>query len=691
MGASATALSVSSYLGISNDVTNWIEVWLNGTRITQAGNWTITSPTGSLATIPRPITDAVLTFTATQTGTVQIVGARRPRRTSQFSENRGVAARDLNQVLSDITAQNRETWDKINDVTGRAIVAPPGETLAVLASAASRASSGACFDASGNLVSCVSIPSTTFTAGNGITITGTSPKTITSNIQGSGPITITGTNPLIVGCATCNISSRATALTLDLSAYSVMQTLGYATGGDGGGATFKKVAAGTPFTDQYIATGAIMAAGSGYANGTYFGVLFSGGTGTNAAATVTVAGGAVTTVTVTYPGSSYSVGDVLTIPSSLIGGSGSGFTWTVSAITSPTGSFIDSVGTRFQIVMPDIGIDARAFGVKFDWNSSGGDAAATDNFTTLTNVYLFAGASKGGSGIFATGGTTGGRVLLTNGTAMYCGSNGAKTLAQPYGVNVKGQGDNATALKPCNAWAASSNMYELCNSQSHQTCFNTMLEDMQIFVSPLQDTGTNANGFAVVYTNNCQQEGCGLRNVAIFTGACRIGYKLEIGYGGASYIPAARDVQIVGGQKASNCAGNTAAALSITNFGTTSIVLDGLTIGGLSAGFGGFRDSGLVVGSGFVEIRQYTAEQVVSPLIVNITGGLGAGMVTLKNFFGDPGCVWFATLASTNTPGNFSVEGPMAINSCTSGIVLDAQPGGTNMTSPQVLSKAFNP
>src|SRR5205814_1845740 len=116
--------------GDGNDYANWVTVWLNGVQ--QVGNWSITSPTGSLATLPRPITDAVLTFTSVQTGAVQIVGARRPRRTSQFTENQGVSARSLNQVFTDIIAQNRENWDKTNDVSGRAVLARPGETLALL-------------------------------------------------------------------------------------------------------------------------------------------------------------------------------------------------------------------------------------------------------------------------------------------------------------------------------------------------------------------------------------------------------------------------------------------------------------------------------------------------------------------------------------------------------------------------------
>jgi hypothetical protein len=167
--------------GDSTDYANWLEVFVNGALISQSGNWTITSPTGSLASIPRPITDAVLTFTSAQTGTVQIVGARRPRRVSQFAENRGVAARDLNQVLTDIIAQNREVWDKINDVTGRTVLAAPGETLAILPKLSSRQNTGACFDSGGNLTTCTSVPTGSFAAGSGITFTGTNPTTISTS------------------------------------------------------------------------------------------------------------------------------------------------------------------------------------------------------------------------------------------------------------------------------------------------------------------------------------------------------------------------------------------------------------------------------------------------------------------------------------------------------------------------------
>ena len=148
----ACAVGMALY-GDSTDFQSWVEVYLNGVRVNfndATFGWTITSPTGALGSIPRPVTDAVLTFNGVQTGTVQIVGARRPRRTSTFAENRGVAARDLNQILNDMIAQNRETWDKTNDVTGRALFAPAGETLTILPSATQRAGALLAFDPSGN-------------------------------------------------------------------------------------------------------------------------------------------------------------------------------------------------------------------------------------------------------------------------------------------------------------------------------------------------------------------------------------------------------------------------------------------------------------------------------------------------------------------------------------------------------------
>lgn len=72
--------------------------------------------------------------------------------------------------------------------------------------------------------------------------------------------------------------------------------------------------------------------GTLYTAGTYVNVSLTGGAGTLAKATIVVAGGSVTSVVITTPGSNYVVGNVLSAAAASIGGTGSGFTITVQTI-----------------------------------------------------------------------------------------------------------------------------------------------------------------------------------------------------------------------------------------------------------------------------------------------------------------------------------------------------------------------
>lgn len=83
-------------------------------------------------------------------------------------------------------------------------------------------------------------------------------------------------------------------------------------------------------TQTAIGTGNISAPGSLYTNGVYQGVPLTGGSGTGAAADITIAGAVVTAVDLADPGQGYLVGDVLSALAANIGGTGSGFTWTVA-------------------------------------------------------------------------------------------------------------------------------------------------------------------------------------------------------------------------------------------------------------------------------------------------------------------------------------------------------------------------
>jgi hypothetical protein len=160
ISASTCACAVNFALyGDSTDFQNWVEVYIDGTRYNfndASHGWTITSPSGPLANLARPVTNAVLTFNTAQTGTVQIVGARRPRRTLQWSEGAGVPTRNLNQAFTDIIATMRETWDKTNDVTGRALLSQPGVTLGLLPTPAVCAGALLGFDIAGLQPNCVS-------------------------------------------------------------------------------------------------------------------------------------------------------------------------------------------------------------------------------------------------------------------------------------------------------------------------------------------------------------------------------------------------------------------------------------------------------------------------------------------------------------------------------------------------------
>lgn len=136
--------------GDGSDYQNWIKVYVNGVETTA---YTLTSPSGVVGSITLPITDAQITFSAAQTGTVDIVGADRPRRLSQLSENRGVSAHDFNVIITKLVAELREAWDE----RARTVRVPPGETAPVLPSAASRAGKYMTFDASGNPTASTSI------------------------------------------------------------------------------------------------------------------------------------------------------------------------------------------------------------------------------------------------------------------------------------------------------------------------------------------------------------------------------------------------------------------------------------------------------------------------------------------------------------------------------------------------------
>jgi hypothetical protein len=89
--------------------------------------------------------------------------------------------------------------------------------------------------------------------------------------------------------------------------------------------------------------------GSGYTDGVYENVALTGGDGTNGTATITVAGGIVTEVTLVNPGYLYLVNNSLSATTATIGGTGSGFSILVSIVQNAEGT--SWLGDNFETVL----------------------------------------------------------------------------------------------------------------------------------------------------------------------------------------------------------------------------------------------------------------------------------------------------------------------------------------------------
>ncbi len=85
-------------------------------------------------------------------------------------------------------------------------------------------------------------------------------------------------------------------------------------------------------TSTAIGTGTITAVGAAYTDGTYENVPLIGGSGTGATGNIVITGGIVTAFTLGNPGQNYMVGNVLSVNAADVGGTGGGFSWTISTI-----------------------------------------------------------------------------------------------------------------------------------------------------------------------------------------------------------------------------------------------------------------------------------------------------------------------------------------------------------------------
>jgi hypothetical protein len=93
-----------------------------------------------------------------------------------------------------------------------------------------------------------------------------------------------------------------------------------------------------------LLSGTIEAAGTAYTDGNYLDIAFVNltGFGAEGSADVTVAGGVVTTIVIHDPGNGYKINDKLTLDTTNMGGTGSGFIYSVTNVT-------DSLDAEFNM------------------------------------------------------------------------------------------------------------------------------------------------------------------------------------------------------------------------------------------------------------------------------------------------------------------------------------------------------
>lgn len=452
------------------------------------------------------------------------------------------------------------------------------------------------------------------------------------------------------------LPSRAVAATLNLSAFSAVTTLGYAAPGDSGGATFQKVPAGTTLTDTFVnCNPCTLAGGSGYTNGTYNGVAVAGGGGQSCVAQVVVSGGAVTAVNFAVPCVTHKVGDPLTTANTNIGGTGSGFLYTVTSISTPKASFTDSAGNLWQYV-PNGFVNILQFGAVGDWN--GNDAAATNNTNSIWSATAYASVQIGS----AAAQVYGNQIWFPRGAYMTCGGqflNSAYNFPVPTGVVFTGGGYGVSTMRQCATDPSGTHYIELCDSNMQVGEFGCKVEKMTFDSSAI--TSSTA-GVAVLYSSAGQQFALA-QDVQINAGkkSC---LKYEIGRGGA-----ANDIWI-----GINCVQFDSATNPAFSFNASSVQHVLLNSVCASVPNGGAANC-VNHQNGRLYVNVLDIEGFVLGVVQNVATVGNNSVIENVQQNGTGGCSAVVQLANTNVAGNITFQN--IAHSCPM-TIQNGQSGGAN-------------
>ncbi len=379
---------------------------------------------------------------------------------------------------------------------------------------------------------------------------------------------------------------------------------------------------------SYSATGVgaigTLTAGTGYVNGVYTNVPLSGGSGSGATATITVAGGGVVSVLVTNGGSGFTAGNAITTANTNLGGTGTGFQFLATTLGSPM------VGTIYNNMYTP-GVNTGA------WSTS------NQSFTPPVTPTPFSGTQGTYYQGMVNAAIPGGKYLVFNAVKIkggYLGNNGK--MAVQFGCQAQ---QNTTIAKQITPECLTSFVpYPTTNSQfvagigngislgaggyrqwQATTMYNRCRPDLQ--VAPATDN--TAVGNSAIYhstlptQNDFWVQTCGF-TFSTFSGV----YNMGVLTGGTGYTPGTyTNVSMTGGAGTgftatvtvnsagvvtsvvpTNCGSGYAANTSLT--ASTSVI-------GAGSGFTYVLSGGILSGG-----TGYTDGTYVN---IPLTGGAGSG------------------------------------------------------------------
>jgi len=242
-----------------------------------------------------------------------------------------------------------------------------------------------------------------------------------------------------------------------------------------------------------VATFGAITGGSGYVNGIYPNVTLTGGTGSGARATITVSGGLVISVTLTYAGIGYTASDTLTTANTNLGGSGSSFSVVVATVAASSGFQCDvasvTTGGIGSVTLTNNGSGYAVGNVL---------SAPAEDIGGVSGVIAALGGITGG-GFYTNSSTASGSASSISGTVLTVGGTVTGTFA--VGQTIFGAGvEDDTVITALGTGSGGAGTYNINKSQS---VASTTISAIGIYRdTPLtggSGTGATAN---IIVSNN---------------------------------------------------------------------------------------------------------------------------------------------------------------------------------------------